>query len=77
MGEAIGDVFMTLITWALIVVLVCAVLAVLAFMLGFSMETQGTFRCRRVHPKYKTRCALKSGGHLGVPHRDRRGRAWW
>lgn len=46
------------------------------FIGGFHIETSGVLRCRKRHPRYGTRCALKSNGHFGVWHRDRQGRAW-
>lgn len=74
--DGVNHLITDLIRYAVGLTCVGVVGLIVLFIFGYHIEVLGIFRCRQLHPKYGTRCALKSGGHFGVRHRDRRGRSW-
>lgn len=74
--DGVNNLITDLIRYAVGLSCMFVALMIVLWLFGYHVETVGIFRCRQVHPKHGTRCALKSGGHFGVRHRDRRGRSW-
>lgn len=74
----VNDLITDIIRWGVGLACLVVIVFVLFIVSGIKIEFMGTFRCRSRAPGTHVRCALRSGGHLGVKHRDRSGRrTWW
>lgn len=72
LNNIIGDVIQMIVFIAIIWFFL---FIVAPFLLGFSMEHHGLFRCRSTHPRWG-RCARTARRHIGHPHVGKHGGMW-